>query len=231
MRRKGSDTPEIPNRASSPSPASPSPWTDLASVVNPRIAPIMLEESVRNIQKKKNNSNLLDRYLLKVPWIDRFKPGYEQYGAEGDDSTRTIVIDGSNVARCHGKVGEIKRKHGDEIFSILGIKIAVEQFWQMGCRRVTVFLPQNRQGNKGTPRIPEAERKLQREMEEHDIIKYTPGRFINGKYIQSYDDRFILQMASDEEGIVVSNDQFRDLIVESKEFKSTINNRLLPLVH
>ena len=203
-------------------------WTDLAAVVNPRIAPIMIEQGVRNVQKKKKNGdNILDGMQLKFPWEPRFASLYE-HGKEGDLNTRTIVIDGSNVARCHGKVGEIKRKNGEEVFSIIGIKIAVEQFWKMGCRRITVFLPQIRQGNKGSPRIPQNERNLQKELENHDIIRYTPGRYINNKYIQSYDDRFILELASDEEGIVVSNDQFRDLVNESPEFRNTINQRLLP---
>ena len=43
----------------------------------------------------------------------------------------------------------------------------------MGCRKVTVFLPPNRQGNKGMPRIPEKERKLQKKMEDLDIIKVS----------------------------------------------------------
>ena len=92
--------------------------------------------------------------------------------------------------------------------------LAVEQFWKMGCRKVTVFLPKNRQGNKGKPLIPENERELQKKMEDlgiikvslilidfvyhvflhfyFNLIKYTPGRNIQGKFIQSYDDRFIL---------------------------------------
>ena len=74
------------------------------------------------------------------------KDHYREF-PDGDDSTRRIVIDGSNVAQHHEKVGEIKRKHGEELFSIMGIKIAVEEFWRKGCRKVTVFLPQCRQGN------------------------------------------------------------------------------------
>jgi len=194
----------------------------------------MLEQGVRKVQNKKKNGDLLDGKQLKIPWAKdssgqlKFAPLYHEHGADGDQNTRTIVIDGSNIARSHGKVGEIKRKHGEEVFSIMGIKIAVEQFWKMGCRRVYVFLPQIRQGNKGSPKVPENERKLQREMEQEDIIRYTPGRFIGNKYIQSYDDRFILNLASEEDGVVVSNDQFRDLINESEEFRNTINNRLLP---
>ena len=43
----------------------------------------------------------------------------------------------------------------------------------MGCRKVTVFLPANRQGNKAKPRIPEKERELQKKMEDLGIIKVS----------------------------------------------------------
>ena len=104
------------------------------------------------------------------------------FGPKGDDSTRRIVIDGSNVARHHGKVGEVRRKHNEEVFSILGIKIAVEEFWKKGCRKVTVFLPQCRQGNRGNPRIPDAERKLQRQMEDETGVCINKSIY-NLKYL------------------------------------------------
>ena len=67
----------------------------------------------------------------------------------------------------------IFKNNNQEIFSIVGIKIAVEHFWKLGCRKITVFLPPSRRSNKGMPRIPERELKLQRKMEELDIIKVT----------------------------------------------------------
>ena len=46
-----------------------------------------------------------------------------EYGVEGDPSCRRIVIDGSNLARAHGKVEEVKRRNqNQEVFSIIGIK-------------------------------------------------------------------------------------------------------------
>lgn len=71
MKRKGADLVDPPPQAASPSPHSPAAWTDLASVVNPRIAPIMLEQGVRKVQKK--NGKVLDLYQLKLPWKDMFK--------------------------------------------------------------------------------------------------------------------------------------------------------------
>jgi len=185
------------------------------------------------IQKnnKLNSAISSQELVIRTPFDTQFKDFYEKqnYGVKGDDRCRRIVIDGSNLARSHGKVGEIKRKNNNkEVFSIIGIKIAVEEFWKMGCREVTVVLPHSRKGNMGKPRIPKREKKLQKKMEDLDIIKYAAGRRIQDQYIQSYDDRSILDMAVREEGIVVSNDQFRDLITVSPKYKKCIEERLLP---
>ncbi|CBY35157.1 unnamed protein product [Oikopleura dioica] len=227
LRRKGTKT-ELQVEVRSPKTEENSipGWTNLAAVVNPRIAPILVEQSFRTVQKAKKAESNPDKYTLRCPWNERFSNLYPG-GVDGDPTLRRIVIDGSNIARSHGKVGEIRRQHKCEVFSIIGIKITVEHFWNLGCRSVTVFLPHNRQGNKGMPRIPEKERKLQEQMETEDIIKYTPGRYHKGtkQFIQAYDDRYILDMAKAEDGIVISNDHFRDLY---DEFKDVINWRLLP---
>lgn len=42
-----------------------------------------------------------------------------------------------------------------------------------------------------------------------------------------YDDRYILKLASESDGIVVSNDNYRDLVNENPEFKKIVEERLL----
>ena len=42
--------------------------------------------------------------------------------------------------------------------------------------------------------------------------------------------RYILNLASENGAIVVSNDHFRELINEKKEFKKVIEERILPYV-
>lgn len=42
-----------------------------------------------------------------------------------------------------------------------------------------------------------------------------------------YDDRYILRLAAEIDGIVVSNDNYRDLAQESPEFRKVIEERIL----
>jgi len=42
-----------------------------------------------------------------------------------------------------------------------------------------------------------------------------------------YDDRYILKLAVETDGIVVSNDNYRDLMNESDKFKMVVEERLL----
>ena len=66
-------------------------WTDLAAVVNPRIAPILVEQSFRTIQKAKKAEGDPDKYTLRCPWNERFSDLYPG-GEEGDPTCRRIVI-------------------------------------------------------------------------------------------------------------------------------------------
>ena len=57
---------------------------------------------------------------------------------------------------------------------------------------------------------------------------YTPSRRLNnGRRIVCYDDRYIVRLANEEGGVIVSNDQFRDLMQENPEWKKVIEQRLL----
>ena len=64
-------------------------------------------------------------------------------------------------------------------------------------------------------------------LEDERILVYTPSRHINGKRVTCYDDRFILRLAEETDGIIVSNDHFRDLQNEKPEWKELVEKRLL----
>ena len=65
------------------------------------------------------------------------------------------------------------------------------------------------------------------ELEKEGIVVFTPARRIKGRRVVCYDDRFVLKLAAETNGIVVSNDNYRDLLNENKEYRTVVDERLL----
>ncbi|XP_077128562.1 NEDD4-binding protein 1-like isoform X4 [Ranitomeya variabilis] len=128
-----------------------------------------------------------------------------------------IIIDGSNVAFSHGL-----RK----FFSCRGIAIAVEYFWNKGHRNITVFVPHWR--TKRDPNI--TEQHFLQQLEELGILSFTPSRTMLGSQICSHDDRFLLHLAEKTGGIIVTNDNLREFVVESLAWTKIIKERLLQFI-
>lgn len=132
----------------------------------------------------------------------------------GAPGLRDIIIDGSNVAMTHGL---------GTFFSCRGIALAVQHFWNQGHRKISVFVPQWRQ--KRDPKIKEHHYMTQ--LQDLGLLAYTPSREVKGQRINSYDDRFMLQLAQKTDGVIVTNDNMRDLVDESVTWREIIKKRLL----
>ncbi|KAL2081883.1 hypothetical protein ACEWY4_021701 [Coilia grayii] len=130
---------------------------------------------------------------------------------------RPVVIDGSNVAMSHGN---------KQVFSCRGVQLAVKWFWDRGMRDITVFVPLWRK-EQPRPETPITDQPILTELERKKILVFTPSRCVNGKRIVCYDDRYIVKMAYDSDGIIVSNDNYRDLQIEKPQWKKFIEERLL----
>lgn len=131
---------------------------------------------------------------------------------------RPIVIDGSNIAMSHGN---------KEVFSCRGIAIAVDWFRQRGHRDICVFVPKWRKESARSDN-PVKDQEILNELEKERVLVYTPSRSLtNGKRMVCYDDRYVLKLALENDGIVVSNDNYRDLVQESSEFKKIVEERIL----
>ncbi|XP_025158715.1 endoribonuclease ZC3H12A isoform X2 [Harpegnathos saltator] len=130
---------------------------------------------------------------------------------------RPVVIDGSNVAMSHGN---------KEIFSCRGIKICVDWFRARGHKEITVFVPKWRK-EASRPDNPVADQEILGELERDRLLVFTPSRLVGGKRMVCYDDRYILRLAAEVDGIVVSNDNYRDLAQENPEFRRVVEERIL----
>lgn len=134
-----------------------------------------------------------------------------------DETLRPIVIDGSNVAMSHGNKA---------IFSCRGIQLAVNFFLDRGHNSIKVFVP-NWRKEQPRPDAPIRDQHILTELEKRSIIVFTPSRHVGGKRVVCYDDRFIVKLASESEGVIVSNDTYRDLQGENPAWKKCIEERLL----
>ena len=65
------------------------------------------------------------------------------------------------------------------------------------------------------------------ELAEREILTFTPHRRTERGSWNCYDDRTIVDYASKVKGIVVTNDNYRDLISESEEFREQIETRYI----
>ena len=126
---------------------------------------------------------------------------------------RPIVLDGCNVAKCHGL---------DKVFSVRGLTITVEFFLKRGHTRVVAFLPQEK------CRFRRAEeREALEKLREAGHLVYTPSRMVDNKIISSYDDTFVLDYAAQHGAVVITRDNYRDLANKKPEWDLVIRERIL----
>uniref|UniRef100_A0A667YZG5 Zinc finger CCCH-type containing 12A n=1 Tax=Myripristis murdjan TaxID=586833 RepID=A0A667YZG5_9TELE len=136
---------------------------------------------------------------------------------DAETELKPIVIDGSNVAMSHGN---------KEVFSCRGIQLAVNFFLDRGHTSITVFVPSWRK-EQPRPDAPITDQHVLMELEKKKIVVFTPSRRVGGKRVVCYDDRFIVKLAYESDGVIVSNDTYRDLQGERPEWKKCIEERLL----
>ncbi|CAH6830932.1 Nynrin [Phodopus roborovskii] len=125
-------------------------------------------------------------------------------GEPGNPGLRRVVIDGSSVAMVHGL---------QHFFSCRGIAMAVQYFWNRGHREVTVFVPTWQL--KKNRRVRESHFLTQ--LHSLKMLSITPSQLENGKKITTYDYRFMVKLAEETDGIIVTNEQIHILMNNSKK--------------
>ncbi|XP_055004812.1 LOW QUALITY PROTEIN: ribonuclease ZC3H12A-like [Boleophthalmus pectinirostris] len=232
-----SDSEDDPGSSSDPSDPSSDPPSDQRSQVDFALKLGYPEEQVRQVLRKLGPGALTNDILGELvkfgtksespalaggsaaalsPLHPRRSPCPAQW-TEDKDNLRPVVIDGSNVAMSHGN---------KEVFSCQGIQLAVDWFLERGHRDITVFVPAWRK-EQSRPDAPISEQETLRRLEKQKILVFTPSRRVQGRRVVCYDDRFIVKLAHESDGIIVSNDNYRDLANEKPEWKRFIEDRLL----
>ncbi|TKC34770.1 hypothetical protein EI555_004198 [Monodon monoceros] len=121
---------------------------------------------------------------------------------DNSDNLRPVVIDGSNVAmRIGSPLGFLSDR------CTISHSQVISTLWHI----IRISTDQD----------------ILRKLEKEKILVFTPSRRVQGRRVVCYDDRFIVKLAFDSDGIIVSNDNYRDLQIEKPEWKKFIEERLL----
>jgi len=183
-------------------PESRSGMSDLLSVLSPEEE---MEMALRLSSREKSCAGLsptrLSHPLQVVKRQKRKDPGVTMQPL---GKPRHVVIDGMNVGMAHG----LHRK-----FSVQGLVLAYEYFTERS-NPVAIFLPRKRWAMGS-----EQDKILLTALEQAEILFMVPS--------MSYDDRFIIKYADNKNGIILSNDRYRDVLEENPEFSDQILKRTL----
>ena len=95
-------------------------------------------------------------------------------------------------------------------FSVRGLVLAIEFFRQRG-HEVVVFLPRR----KWTAATPE-DQKILTTMEQNKILVLVQNK--------DYDDKFIIEHAAAKQGVILSNNIYRDVLLTNPDLTDQIRN-------
>lgn len=125
---------------------------------------------------------------------------------------RMVIIDGNNVAYAHTC---------GQAFSVKGLDICIQYFKKLG-HEVKAVVPQYRLKKEKT-----TDQKLMEELYKNGDVLLSPSKNLPGQKSSSYDDRLIISVAEKFDGVVISNDNYCDLLAENESWKKIIETRVV----
>uniref|UniRef100_A0A182P3N1 RNase_Zc3h12a domain-containing protein n=1 Tax=Anopheles epiroticus TaxID=199890 RepID=A0A182P3N1_9DIPT len=125
---------------------------------------------------------------------------------------RMIIIDGNNVAYGH---------LNGKMFSVKGLELCINYFKKLG-HEVTAVVPQFKlKKHQSTDYV------LLEKLHRQGDVTLAPCKSLPGQFSSSYDDRLILSIAEQFDGVIISNDNYRDLLDISPEWRRIIETRVV----
>lgn len=125
---------------------------------------------------------------------------------------RTIIIDGVNVAQSFSNYGT---------FSVRGLEIAINFFENKG-HRVKAVCPQNY-----TQRVKTDDQNGFHRLVKQRKVVLTPCKRLPSNTNCCTHKKLILDITHSKEGVIISNDNFRDLLNENEKWNEVIRSRIL----
>ena len=116
----------------------------------------------------------------------------------------------------------LKRYTNGKEFACKGLQLVVNYFKKRGHTHIEVYVPQFRKSRKNTD-CPTTNPEILDALESEGILIYTPDNCCN--------DRFVITAAIARDGVIVSNDKFRDKISEKAENAQEITKRLIQILY
>uniref|UniRef100_A0A182SJ12 RNase_Zc3h12a domain-containing protein n=1 Tax=Anopheles maculatus TaxID=74869 RepID=A0A182SJ12_9DIPT len=125
---------------------------------------------------------------------------------------RMVIIDGNNVAFGH---------LNGKMFSVKGLDLCIKYFKRLG-HEVTAVVPQFRlKKHQSTDYV------LLEKLNRDGDVTLAPSKNLPGQCSSTYDDRLILSIAEQFDGVIISNDNFRDLLEISTAWRRIIETRVI----
>lgn len=163
----------------------------------------------KDLQSKKPTKSS-DKHAQRKQKQDKNKEAVSIAETSGSKK-RLVVIDGNNVAFAHTQ---------GQAFSVKGLDICIQYFKKLG-HEVKAVVPQFRlKKEKST------DQRLLEDLYKKGDVLLAPSKNLPGQKSSSYDDRLIISVAEKFDGVIISNDNFRDLLAENDSWKKIIETRV-----
>ncbi|CAF1034196.1 unnamed protein product [Adineta ricciae] len=162
--------------------------------------------------KKKNTQNRHNNNRQETPDVNDNELVREMRQKLKGRNLRDVIIDGANIGRTYG----------DSEFSAHGIQLAVDLFHSYGYpdSKIVVILPAHYLSKDKDHVFPNLIRRK--------IVHKAFQQKIDDKNKRFYDDRLIVDIAVMRNGVILSNDFYRDLLQDSGDaVRKAIRERLL----
>uniref|UniRef100_A0A182Q8V2 RNase NYN domain-containing protein n=1 Tax=Anopheles farauti TaxID=69004 RepID=A0A182Q8V2_9DIPT len=131
---------------------------------------------------------------------------------ELEHKKRMVIIDGNNVAYGH---------LNGKMFSVKGLELSIRYFKKLGHEVVAVVPQYKLKKHQSTDYV------LLDKLHRQGDVTLAPSKNLPGQCSSTYDDRLILSIAEQFDGVIISNDNFRDLLDISPAWRRIIETRVI----